>query len=147
MTSPRPAPSILLVLAGCATTDPQPIGSAALSIRVQIVAVTNHPAPARGAAVEVALTNDGAASVWLARCGPALATEVEAARNDQWVNASYAACPAINDMSRVDLIPGGTVRSFRSIPDTGRYRLRFGTSVAPGSTEQWSLTSPEFQVR
>ena len=139
--------TVLVAALGACGTDSAITNSVTSDVLVQIAAVEEHEPPTRGAAVSFAVTNLSDASVWFARCGRQLATEVERRLDGAWSNASAAICPTSLEMSPVELLPGETLTGLRGVSDAGEYRLRFGTAEGAPRTFAWTLTSPSFVVR
>jgi hypothetical protein len=95
--------------------------------------------------VPFVVTNNGS-TVFLARCGDWLSTEVERWTGGNWVNASAAICPATADMSPV-VLPSREAQSAATVVRAkGVYRFRVGFADTPGQLPRWDLISETFVV-
>lgn len=91
------------------------------------------------------VTNHGARSIPLPRCGDRLMVGVERREGGQWVQYSGDSCLAIYPMDPVELQPGQVLQGTRELREPGIYRLRIGVSNPKQGV--WSNFSNSFTLR
>lgn len=104
--------------------------------------------PAQGMAeVSFIITNRGGTSVFLSRCGNRIMSAIDRKERGSWAQYSGDLCQAIYDMSPLEIGPGESLHSMRSIHKAGTYRLRIGARSSRTATAQWTTVSESFTVK
>lgn len=95
--------------------------------------------------VPFTVTNHGARSIPLPRCGDRLMIGLDRREGRQWVQYSGDSCITIYRMDPVELKSGQALDGIREVREPGQYRLRIGMSDTDHGV--WSNVSNSFTVR
>ncbi len=98
------------------------------------------------ATVPFRATNRGSASVFVARCGTRVMAAVDRWNGQAWVQYSGDACVAIYTVAGLELTPGSSAVASRTLLESGRYRVRIGTSNTASGGFEWSIVSRDFEI-
>lgn len=98
------------------------------------------------AAVAFEIANHGSQTVYVPRCSDRVVAVVDRREGGDWRNWTSGVCPAVRDLSPLDLEPGETARSERPVTEVGRYRLRIPVRGRPDGRAEETLVSNDFQV-
>ena len=99
------------------------------------------------ASVPFSVTNRGSASVFIARCGSRVMAALDRWNGQGWIEYSGDACKAVEMMAPLELAPGASVTTSRSVLDSGKFRLIIGTADGASSSLNWSIHSRDFEIR
>jgi hypothetical protein len=129
---------IWLSMSGCSVIITTGVFSDAVSSNgVQIIAAVTSAVTAHGAAfdtVTARLTNAGARTVFIPRCGSAPLLRAQQFVNGSWIDTANPACPIGGAANAIALDPGRTLVTVKVFAEPGRFRLM--TTV--GDSEEFS---------
>jgi hypothetical protein len=119
----------------------QPLGPGAF-VTIEVLAVTAGDPTIVG----FTLRNSSDETLYVARCGPEIETEVDQAVGASWRVASVAGCDGPQTMADLDIQRGATLRSTRGLYGHGRFRLRVGVRRNGERDYDWTASSGGFDV-
>jgi hypothetical protein len=107
---------LLLLLAACSDTA----GPGTRDVRVS-TQVNGAAPPSEN--VTVTIQNRGSQPLLLPNCGERVSLVVERHVNGQWEDHSRDVCPALAIYAPLELAPGASASTSRSVREPGRYRV------------------------
>ncbi len=145
MTLPRllSLVSAAVLFGGCSSTSSP---NNVVEVRVGGTSFERGGVPAI-ADIPFTLTNRGSASVFVSRCDSRAMAAIDRWNGQAWVQYSADVCETVFDASALELLPGTSIQSTRSVLDPGHYRLRVGTAEASSGSFDWSTASLRFGVQ
>lgn len=133
-----------LLLGACnSPVDPDAV---ALEVHTQASEFVISPGE-ESVSVFFTITNRGATTAFLARCGERIMAALDRREGGIWVQYSADACLASVTMAPLEITPGQSLHGTREIRETGEYRLRIGVSADASDQQAWTPTSSSFTVR
>lgn len=96
--------------------------------------------------VPFTVVNRGWRTVYLARCGAAIAVEADRLEGTRWARYGGGVCLASLPLSPLAVRPGERYEGALSIHEKGSFRLRVGASAGPSSAPDWRAVSNSFSI-
>lgn len=141
MRVPRLPLMFSLALAAC-SGDPS---GAVDDVRVLVTEVRTDPTIS-GPDVIFKVRNEGAAPVYLARCGSHVLSVVDRLEGGRWETIFSAVCSIDLAADPLELGPGEEVASSQVVRRAGAYRLRAGIASRRGEQPDWIAASGQFVI-
>jgi hypothetical protein len=130
---------LLMLLAACSDTA----GPGARSVRVSAQV---NPAAPPSENVTVTIENRGSEPLLVPRCSQRIMLSVERRAGGEWEEYSGDVCLFLDLSIPLELAPGATATTSRSVPDAGRYRIRLRAWPKNDTESERTALSSEFNV-